>query len=153
MATNQTVESPNFEKISTEAGQFTSDAINLLWAAINDTRATERRDFRTVSDTLRPKSLVIAPSVAVSNLALEGASVLSFQGTTAVNFTGMRAPESGRTQVVFVHVSGSGTITAKHAATSETLNQLSNAGAADVTLATGAGITYVYIAGKWRQVA
>ena len=34
MATNLTIEAPNFEKIDEEAGEFTSSAINLLWQAV-----------------------------------------------------------------------------------------------------------------------
>jgi hypothetical protein len=95
----------------------------------------------------------IAPSASVDNLDLEGASVVSFTGSSSVNFTGMRAPETNRTRLVFVQVSGSGTITAVHNATSETENRLSNTSGANVSLATGAGIIYVYLAGRWREVA
>jgi hypothetical protein len=153
VSTNQTVEAPNFEKIAKEAGNFTSDAINLLWSALNDTRATERRDFRAASEQVAPKVLTLSPSATVSDLDLDGASVVSFIGSSAVNFTGMRAPETGRTRVVFIQVSGSATITAKHNATSETANQLTNMSGADVSLSTGKGIIYVYLASKWREVA
>lgn len=153
MSNNLTIESPNFEKIAKEAGQFTSDAIGLLWAALNDTRKTERIDFRLTRDILAPKLKQVDAGASVDNLDLEGCSVVEFTGSSAQNFTGMRAPETNRTRVVFVSVTGSGTITAKHALTSETGNQLSNASGADVSLATGAGIIYVYLSGKWREVA
>lgn len=153
MSSNQTVESPNYEKISAEAGNFTADAINLLWAALNDTRATERRDFRVATESLAPKVLSLAPTAAVTDLDLQGASIVSFSGTTAVNFTGMRAPETGKSRVVFVQVNGSATITAKHNSTSETANQLTNSTGADVSLSTAKGIVYVYLAAKWREVA
>lgn len=153
MANNLTIESPNFEKISSEAGQFTADAIAILWAALNDTRRSERVDFRRASERLEPKVLAISPTASVDNLDLQGASILHFAGSTAVNFTGMRAPETGKSRVVFVLVTGSATITAKQAVTSESANQLSNTSGADVALATGAGIVYVYLSGKWREVA
>lgn len=153
MAFNLTIESPNFEKIEKESGQFTSDAIALLWAALNDTRATMRRAFRLASETLEPKVLTLAAGASVDNLDLQGASIVSFTGGTAQNLTGFRAPETGKSRIVFVQVNGAGTITAKHALTSETANQLSNASGADVALATGAGIVYVYLEGKWREVA
>src|SRR5262245_43521206 len=107
MSNNLTIESPNFEKINSESGQFTSDAIALLWAAINDTRKTERIDFRRASDQLRPKVLTLNPSASTDNLDLQGCSVVSFVGTTAQNLTGFRAPETGKSQVVLVQVSGS----------------------------------------------
>ena len=136
MATNLTIESPNLDKIDKEAGPFTSSAINLLWLALNDTRAIERRDMRRASEIVAPKVLSVAAAASVDNLDLEGASIVSFTGGTGQNFTGMRAPETGASRVVFVQVSGTGTITCKHNATSETANQLTNKTGADVALTT-----------------
>lgn len=153
MANNLTIESPNFEKISSEAGQFTSDAISLLWAALNDTRSVERRDFRRVSERMEPKVLTLAPSASVDNLDLQGASILHFTGANNVNFTGMRAPETGYSRVVLVQSGGSGTITAKHNVTSEMANQLTNATGLDYSMTTGKGIIYAYLSSKWREVA
>jgi hypothetical protein len=153
VASNLTIESPNFEKINKEAGQHTADAINLLWAALNETRKDERVHYRLASEQIAPKVLIQTPSASVDNLDLEGASIVSFQGSNSVNLTGFRAPDLNTSRVVIVHVSGAGTITAKHNVTSEALNRLSNASGADVTLATGGGIIFAYIAGAWREVA
>ena len=153
MATNQTIESPNYEKISKEAGQFTADAINLLWAALNDTRATERRDFRLATEIVAPKVKSITAAASVDDLDLEDSSVISFIGADAQNFTGIRAPETGRTRIVFIQVNGAGTITIKNAATSETANQFATSTGADIACATGVGIVFVYLASKWREVA
>lgn len=153
MASNLTIESPNLDKIEKEAGQFTRDAINTLWAALNETRKTERVDFRQVRDILGPKVIQVDAGASVDNLDLQGASVVEFTGSSAQNFTGMRAPETGRTRLVIVAVTGSGTITAKHLVTSESANQLDNAGAADLTLATRGAVIYAYLSGKWREVA
>lgn len=153
MATNQTVEAPNYEKIAKEAGQFTSDAINLLWLALNDTRATERRDFRAASEKLAPKVLSVTAAASIDNLDLEGASIVSFVGTTAQNLTGMRAPETGKSRLVFIQVNGTGTITVKNNATSETANQIVLSTGADTARATGTGIVLVYLNSKWREVA
>lgn len=153
MAFNLTIESPNFEKINKEAGQFTSDAINLLWAALNDTRAQARRDFRQASEKLEPLVLSIAPSASVNNLDLAGASVVSFTGASAVNLTGMRAPETGKTRLVFIQVNGSATITAKHNATSETANQIVLSTGADYAISTGKGLVVAYLSSKWRELA
>jgi hypothetical protein len=153
VSTNLTIEAPNFEKIAKEAGQFTSDAINLLWAALNDTRKVERMDFRLVKDILAPRVLTISPSASVDNLDLQGCSVVSFTGASSVNLTGFRAPETGQSRVLFLEVSGAGTITAKHNVTSEAANRLVLDGAGDVTLATNAGIILVYLASRWREVA
>lgn len=151
MATNQTVESPNFEKINKEAGQFTSDAVNLLWTAVNDTRATERRDFRQ----RQLKVITKSASASVDNLDLEETAlitVVSFTGGSAQNFTGARAPETGQSRLLVVQVNGAGTITIKHNATSETANQFVNSSGADLARATGTGAVYIYLESKWRQV-
>lgn len=152
MSFNLTIESPSFEKISKESGQFTSDAISTIWSALNDTRKTERIDFRIASDIISPKVLTQNPSASVDNLDLSGCSVLQFTGSTAQNFTGMLAPETGKTRLVIVHVTGAGTITAKHNVTSEVLNRLSNSTAADVALTTGKSAIYLYLSSLWRQI-
>ena len=151
MANNLTIESPNFDKIDKEAGQFTADAVSLLWAALNDTRKSQRIGDRIAQEQLAPKVIQRAPSASVDNLDSEGASVIEFTGASSVNFTGIRAPETGKTRVIFVYVSGAGTITLKHTATSEAGNQLYTSVAGDVALATGAGTHLVYLSGKWRQ--
>lgn len=153
MATNQTVEAPNFEKIAKEAGQFTSDAINLLWAAINDTRATERRDHRMASEQLAPKVLTVDAAASINDLDLEGASIVSFVGASAQNFTGIRAPETGKSRIAFIQVNGAGTITIKHSVTSETANQFVCSTGADTARATGTGIVFAYLSSRWREVA
>lgn len=152
MSNNLTIESPNFEKIDKEAGQFTSDAISTLWSALNDTRKTERVDFRLAKDILSPRVLTVAPAASVDNLDLQGCSVIQFTGSSAQNFTGMIAPETGQTRLIIVHNTGTGTITAKHNLTSETANRLSNIGAADKAVATGASLVYLYLSGLWRQI-
>lgn len=152
MALNLTVESPNFEKINKEAGQFTSDAIAVIWAALNDTRAAGRRDFRRASEKIAPKILSLSPTASVDDLDSQGASTVSFTGGTQ-NFTGVRAPETGEARILFIHNSGAGTITIKNTATSETANQFATATAGDVALATGQGIVFQYLASKWREVA
>lgn len=153
MASNLTIESPNSEKIQKEAGQFTSDAISLLWSALNVTRKELRTGDRLAQDILAPKVLQVNAAASVNDLDLQGSSVVEFTGTTAQNFTGMRAPETSQTRFVLTYVSGSGTITHKHNATSETQNQLDLAGAADVAKATRGTALYLYLSGKWRQVA
>lgn len=153
MGVNLTIESPNFEKITKEAGDYTSNAINTLWAALNDVRKTERIDFRQAKDILTPKILTVDAAASVNDLDLQGCSVVSFIGSTAQNFTGLRAPSTGESRLVVVQTSGTGTITAKHSVTSEASNQLVNSTGADVSLSTNKGTFYIYIASRWRQVA
>jgi hypothetical protein len=152
MGTNQTVEAPNFEKINKEAGQFTSDAVGLLWAALNDTRKTDRIGTRLAQEQLAPKVIQVDAAASVNNLDLQGGSVVEFTGSSAQNLTGFRAPETGKSRLVIVYTSGSGTITAKHQVTSESANQLFTVGGADSTLSTGVGAVFVYLSSKWRQI-
>jgi hypothetical protein len=153
VANNLTVESPNFEKIVKEAGQNTSDAIALLWSALNDTRKTERMDFRRAKDMIAPKVLILEPSASVDDRDTEKSSVVVFQGASSQNLTGFRAPETGECRVLIVSVIGAGTITVKHDVTSEAQNRISTTSGADVTLATGSGIILAYLGSKWREVA
>lgn len=152
MSTNLTVESPAFDKIADEAGNFTADAIGLLWAALNDTRATMRRETRRAQDVMEPKDLALSAAASVDNLDITGYSTIEFTGASAQNFTGLRAPETSRGRIVLVHVSGAGTITMKNSATSETANQIVTTTGADVSLTTGKGAVLKYAQAKWRQV-
>lgn len=102
---------------------------------------------------MAPKVLSLEPSASVDNLDLAGCSIVSFLGTSAQNLTGFRAPETGTSRVVIVHVSGSGTITVKHEVTSESTNQIVLSSGTDVTLTTGNGIILAYLASRWREVA
>ena len=153
MANNLTIESPNFDKIDEESGHFTADAVNLLWQALNETRAELRRGVRRATDMIEPKVLQITAAASVDNLDLQGCSTVEFIGASAQNFTGMRAPETGRSRVVVVYVTGNGTITAKHNVTSETASRLRNELELDTVLVTGTGTAYVYLSGQWRELA
>jgi len=146
-------EAPNFEKIAIEAGTFTSDAISTIWDILQDMRLAVRKGTRRATEVIEPRVLEVNAAASVDDLDLAGASVVNFTGSSAMNFTGMRAPDTGKTRTVFVSVTGTGTITAKHLVTSEAANQLSMTAGVDKTLATGAGMTFVYLNGKWREVS
>ena len=151
MSRNLTVEAPNFEKIAEEAGQFTSDAISLLWLTLNLTRQEQRAGERHAIEMLAPKVLTLSPSASVNNLDLQGCSVVHFTGGTQ-NFTGMRAPETGKSRVIIAVNTGGGTITVKHNLTSESQNQISTKTAGDVTLTAA---VFISLPGgtKWLEVA
>lgn len=153
MANNLTIEAPNFEKIQKESGQFTSDAISTIWQALNYAMKVERMDFRRSKDSLEPKILTVSPSASVDNLDLQGCSVVSFIGSSAVNLTGFKAPETNESRVLFIQVSGSATITLKNTLTSETANQIATSTGADYAMTTGKGLVVAYLASKWREVA
>jgi hypothetical protein len=152
VSNNLTVQSPEFERIVKEAGKFTSDAMSTLWYALIDLKRSQRVDTRRAQDLLEPRVIEVNAAASVNDLDLQGCSVVLFTGTTAQNFTGMRAPETGRSRVVLIYVFGSGTITAKQTVTSDTGNQLDNKTAADTAFATRGGAVYCYLSNKWRQV-
>jgi hypothetical protein len=152
VSNNLTIESPNFEKINKEAGQHTSDAVGLLWAALNDTRKTERVDFRQARDIMAPRVLSLNQTAAVDNLDLAGASVVEFTGTVGINFSGIKAPETGRTRIVTVYVTGSGGVTLLHDSTSESANRFTMTTGANRLLSTQDGLILIYLSGKWREV-
>lgn len=152
MASNLSIESPNFDKVNKESGQFTSDAVSLLWQALNDTRATLRRNFDRAQERLEPKALPVSAAASVDDLDTQGASIVEFTGGSAQNFTGMRAPETGANRIMLVIVTGAGTITVKNNVTSESANRIVTNTGADVTRATNTGMILVYLSGKWRQI-
>lgn len=151
--TNLTIESPNTEKITKEAGQFTADAVGVLWAALNDTRASQRRGERLAREMVAPKVISLAPGASVDDLDTQGASVIYFTGSTAVNLTGFRAPETGQTRVLFIYIGGTGTITVKNQLTSEAANRIQTSTNADVARTQYQGLVLVYLGSRWCEVA
>jgi len=153
MANNLSIEAPNFEKIEKEAGQYTSSAINTLWGAMNDTRKTERTHFLITSSEVFVNPLLLSPSASVDNLDMRGFGLLLFTGSSAQNFTGIVAPETGRVKVIYVKVVGSATITAKHNVTSLAANRLALANSADYSMTTGKGLIIAYVNSLWQEIA
>lgn len=153
MASNLTIESPNFDKITKKAGQETADAINTLWSALNQTRKELRTTDRLCTDLITGKPIEVAAAASVNNFNIKDYSIVVFTGGSAQNCTGFLAPETGQTKLLVVLVTGAGTITMKHNVTSDSGNRLVNSTGADVTRATNQGIIYAYIGSKWREVA
>lgn len=153
MAVNLSIQSPDFERIKTEAGYFTRDAIMLLWLGLNDTRATETRDVTGLRSEIQPAVLKLSPTTAQNNLDIRGRTVLSFEGSTAVNLTGMTAPDTDTCKLVIMQNSGTGTITIKNlSSSSEDQNQFSSSAGSDVSLSAGKATVWAYLASKWRQI-
>lgn len=143
---------PDFGRIEQEAGLATHDGVQSLWLLLNNGIIDEARNLQIVKNRLEPKVLVSSPSASVDNLNLQESSIIHFTGASSVNFTGMLAPEPGKARVVFVHVSGAGTITLKHNVTSSAANRLSLITGADTALATGKSAIFIYLSSLWRQI-
>jgi hypothetical protein len=153
VATNLSIESPNFEKINSEAGPNTTSAISTLWQTLNETRRDDRVHFALAQSELFLNPLVTSPTASVDNLDGRGYSAIIFSGASSVNFTGIVAPENSRFKVFFIKVVGAGTITAKHNVTSLAANRLALAGSADYSMTTSKGLIVAYANSLWQEVA
>lgn len=153
MATNLTIQSPNFDKIRLESGYFTRDAVMTLWEGLNDTRSTELADVTGLRAELAPKSLSLAPSGTTNNLDIRGYSILSLTGSVNESITGFWAPDTNVAKLLFVQNSGTATYTLSNlSASSESQNQIASKAGTDISLASGGAVGFVYLASKWRQI-
>jgi hypothetical protein len=153
MGNNLSIESPNFEKIDKEAGQFTSSAVATLWAALNEVLKSDRTHFTIVQQELFVNPNILSAAASVDNLDMRGFSALQFTGGSAQNFTGMVAPEFNKVKIIYIKVTGTGTITAKHNVTSLATNRLSLATGADFAMTTGKGLIVGYMNTLWVELA
>lgn len=145
-------QAPDFAAVEREAGPETNSAFQTLWFGLQDAIIEEARSTQVSRDRIEPRVLASAPSANVDNMAIGEASIIHFTGASSVNLTGFVAPSPNKARVLFVYVSGSGTITLKHEATSTATNQLTLITGADTALATKGSAIFIYLASKWKQV-
>lgn len=152
MASNLSIESPDFDRI--RKGDFHSieDAIKLLWYVANEEARLRRANDRRVENRLSPHIVRFSPAANQNNVDLEGAGLVIYEGSTAVNVTGYRAPaESG--DVLLVLVTGSATITHQNQhASSDAGNRMVFQGAADLGVATNRSLMLTYTDSRWREM-
>ena len=152
MSFNLTIESPDFDRIRKDAGRATEDAVRLLWFALLDENATRRTSVKLARDRLEGKLLSSAPTAQQNNFDTEGALVVLFTGSTAFNLTGLRNGKDGR--VVFIHVTGTGTVTmVDSSASSDAANRIITNNGANKAVATAESFLFLYAASRWRQVS
>lgn len=152
MADNLTIESPDFERI--KKGDFHSieDAIRLLWFVANAEARSRRQGDRRIEDRLSPKILTKAPSGNENNVDTEGAGLIVYTGSSAVNITGYRAPGTAG-DVLLVLVTGSATIThMEQSSSSDAGNRMVFQGAADLAVATNKALMLTYTDSRWREM-
>src|SRR3990167_10348040 len=151
MATNLSVESPDFDEIRKERGIITSNAVKLLWEVLNYEIGQRRIGVRTAKQLLQGRAVADATTASENNLDLEGALVWWYNTSSSVNLTGIRNGAEGR--VIFLHNVGSGTISILHAsASSDAANRFVNEGSATVSLTTNKSAIYMYINARWREL-
>lgn len=150
MATNQAIESPDFDAIRSGDKHAVENAIRLLWFVANNEIRTRRQADRRIEERLSPLTKSMAPTTGQNNLDTEGAGMLLFTGSTSVTITGLRSREEG--DIVFLHNIGSGTITLSHlSGSSDSGNQMAFQALANKAVATGQSVILMYLSGLWRE--
>lgn len=152
MAVNLNIESPDFQRI--KKGDFSSieDAIKLLWFVANEEIRVRRQHDRRIEERLSPKVLSKAPGGSENNVDTEGAGLIIYTGSDAVNITGYRAREDG--DILFIHVTGSATITHMDQSTSSDAgNRFIFQAGADKDVATNQSIVLQYYNSRWREMS
>ena len=152
MATNLSIESPDFDRI--RKGDFSSinDAIRLLWFVANEEARLRRSADRRIEDRLSPRIVTFAPGVSQNNVDTEGAGLVVYTGSDAVNITGYRSPGANG-DVLLVIVTGSATITHMHQnASSDAGNRMVFQAAADEAVATNTALMLTYTDSRWREM-
>jgi hypothetical protein len=150
MAENKTIEAPDFEEIKRETGPTTKDAVVLLWAALNDVDARQRRGVRVAKDVDSPAVKTDAPAADQHNYDTGDVGIVLFTGSTNFSLTGIRNGRSGRT-VTLVNL-GTATITLPNSSvSSDAANRLLNDGGASTSLTTDKTARYRYLDSRWRE--
>ncbi len=153
MASNLTIESLDFDGIRKGNSQTTGDAMESLWLTLNDEARQRRRGVKQAVDRSERAVLELAPTVGQNDLDIGNVSILNFTGTTSVNLTGLLAPSAYVARRVLLFVTGTGTITLKHAsASSETLNRILTFSTGDLAIATNKCVELIYLSGRWREL-
>lgn len=150
MADNLSVQSIDEDAVRKESGPNTSDAVKLLWSALNEEIAARRRTGRDAKEVDEGKIKFTAPTSAQDDYDDERSTILYFTGSTNFNFTGLRNGVEGRRITLFNL--GSASITLKHNASSQTANRLFLSSGADKTLSQGLSIMFGYINAGWREL-
>jgi hypothetical protein len=152
MSQNLSIESPDFDAIQNGDDAATSDAVRLLWQALNFEMRQRRSGDRNLSDRLSPRVLSRAPTGGENNVDTEGAGVLLYTGSSSVTITGYRAREEG--DILFIHNVGSGTITHAHeSASSDAANRMTFQAAANKGVGANRSIVLQYLSGRWREMS
>ena len=149
MASALELEVPDFDKIRSESGVMTEGAMRLLWLVLNNEISARKKGVRIAQERLRGKAISTAPSAQVDDFDAERALVVYFNGSTAVDFTGVANGLEGDV-IIFFNI-GAGTITFKDEASSAATNQIITRSGGDITVATDQHTILFYINSRWRQ--
>ena len=151
MASQFTVEAPDFQRIKRETGVETESAITLLWRVANDEASVRRAGVRSATERLEPKRINLSPSAIQNNLDTEFATVLRFDGAASVDLTGLQARPDPT--LIILLVLGAGTITLKNASGSSLeRNRIITSAGGDVAITTNRSVMLMYTNTRWREL-
>ncbi len=151
MANNQTVSPPDFDRI--RRGNFIeiADGMKTLWSVANTEARDRRLGVRAAIERIEPKYLVSEPAANQNNFNTDLSTILRFDGTVAVNVTGLQARVEGA--IVIVMVIGSATITFKHNdGASEARNRILTFSGGDLAVVTNKSAMFAYLNTRWREL-
>lgn len=151
MASQLTIDSPEFDYIYRESGRATRDGIHSLWLVANDEAASRRAGVREAIERICPKEIIQSPTAGQNDFDTQFATVLRFDGSTNFNLTGLQA----RTEptVVYLYVLGSGTVTLKNeSASSIDRNRILTYSGVDIAITTGKSAMLMYVNLRWREI-
>ena len=152
MADGLSIESPDFDRIRKGDNHAVEDAIKLLWYVANNEMKLRRQADRRIEDRLSPRILTKAPSGNENNVDTEGAGLIVYTGSSAVNITGYRSP-SVDGDILLILVTGSATITHMNQnASSDAVNRMVFEGAADLGVTTNKCLGLIYQNARWREM-
>lgn len=150
MATNLSIESPDFDTVRKESGIITSNALKLLWEVLNYEIAQRRSGVRQATTFLQGTATGDGTTANENNLDTEKSMVWYYNTASSVNLTGIRNGVEGR--VIFFHNIGAGTISILNdSGSSDATNRFVNEGAATVSLTTNKSAIYIYLNSRWRE--
>lgn len=146
-----TITAPDFDRVKQETGVATRDAMNSLWLVANDEAASRRAGVREAIERLCPKEIISSPSANQNDSDTQFATVLRFDGSSAINITGFQARAEPTILVLFVL--GSATITLKNeSASSIARNRILSFSGGDLAIAAGKSVMLIYLNLRWREL-
>ena len=153
MTQNRTIESLDLDAVRRGDFESIAEALSFLRDVLDNEARLRRKGVRLATDRSERLTLPLSPSAALNDYDIGDASILLFEGSTAVNVTGLLAPSGGASREVTLLVIGSGTITLKHADTnSEAPNRILTFAAGDLTIATNKAVKLQYHDARWREL-
>lgn len=134
---------------------FDATGFNSLYLALQQEAQDRNAGVTAARNRIEPKLLTYSSTGTQNDVDTAGSSIIYLTPASALSITGFRAPDLGRTRILWLYNAGSGIVTIKSAnAGSATLNQIIGpmAGAIDYIMVPGMALQLAYISSRWRAV-